>query len=108
MSTVFNFTFVPWFRAVAPYIHMHRGKTFVVGVVGEAIAAGKLASIATDLALIQSMGVKIVLVHGFRPQVNEQLRAKGHEPRYAHGLRITDEVALDSAQEAAGQLRFDF
>jgi amino-acid N-acetyltransferase len=104
MSTVFNFTFVPWFRAVAPYIHMHRGKTFVVGVVGEAIAAGKLASIATDLALIQSMGVKIVLVHGFRPQVNEQLRAKGHEPRYAHGLRITDEVALDSAQEAAGQL----
>ena len=107
MSTVFNFTFVPWFRAVAPYIHMHRGKTFVVGVVGEAIAAGKLASIATDLALIQSMGVKIVLVHGFRPQVNEQLRAKGHEPRYAHGLRITDEVALDSAQEAAGQLRFE-
>ncbi len=107
MSNVFNFTFVPWFRAVAPYIHMHRGKTFVVGVVGEAIAAGKLAAIATDLALIQSMGVKIVLVHGFRPQVNEQLRAKGHEPRYSHGMRITDEVALDSAQEAAGQLRYE-
>ncbi len=42
MSAVFNFTFVPWFRSVAPYIHMHRGKTFVVGVAGEAIAAGKL------------------------------------------------------------------
>ena len=41
MSTVFNFTFVPWFRSVAPYIHMHRGKTFVVGLAGEAIAAGK-------------------------------------------------------------------
>ena len=107
MSTVFNFTFVPWFRSVAPYIHLHRGKTFVVGVAGEAIAAGKLASIATDLALIQSMGVKIVLVHGFRPQVNEQLRTKGHEPRYSHGMRITDEVALDCAQEAAGQLRFE-
>jgi amino-acid N-acetyltransferase len=107
MSTVFNFTFVPWFRSVAPYIHMHRGKTFVVGVVGEAIAAGKLAAIATDLALIQSMGVRIVLVHGFRPQVNEQLHAKGHEPRYSHGMRITDEVALDCAQEAAGQLRYE-
>ena len=107
MSTVFNFTFVPWFRAVAPYIHMHRGKTFVVGVVGEAIAAGKLGSIATDLALIQSMGVQIVLVHGFRPQVNEQLKAKGHEPQYSHGLRITDAVALDCAQEAAGQLRYE-
>ena len=107
MSAVFNFTFVPWFRAVAPYIHMHRGKTFVVGLTGEAIAAGKLANIATDLALIQSMGVKIVLVHGFRPQVNEQLRAKGHEPRYSHGHRITDDVALDCAQEAAGQLRYE-
>ena len=107
MSAVFNFTFVPWFRSVAPYIHMHRGKTFVVGIAGEAIAAGKLQNIAQDLALIQSMGVKVVLVHGFRPQVNEQLRAKGHEARYSHGMRITDEVALDSAQEAAGQLRYE-
>jgi amino-acid N-acetyltransferase len=107
MSTVFNFTFVPWFRSVAPYIHMHRGKTFVVGIAGEAIAAGKLANIAQDLALIQSMGVKVVLVHGFRPQVNEQLAAKGHVPKYSHGIRITDEIALDCAQEAAGQLRYE-
>ena len=107
MSAVFNFTFVPWFRSVAPYIHMHRGKTFVVGVCGEAIAAGKLAHIAQDLALIQSMGVKIVLVHGFRPQVNEQLKAKGHTAKYSHGMRITDEIALDCAQEAAGQLRYE-
>jgi amino-acid N-acetyltransferase len=107
MSTVFNFTFVPWFRSVAPYIHMHRGKTFVVGIAGEAVAAGKLQHIAQDLALIQSMGVKVVLVHGFRPQVNEQLRAKGHAAKYSHGMRITDEVALDCAQEAAGQLRYE-
>ncbi|MFT3717194.1 amino-acid N-acetyltransferase [Pseudorhodoferax sp.] len=107
MSAVFNFTFVPWFRSVAPYIHMHRGKTFVVGMAGEAIAAGKLHSIAQDLALIQAMGVRIVLVHGFRPQVNEQLRAKGHAARYSHGMRITDGVALDCAQEAAGQLRYE-
>jgi amino-acid N-acetyltransferase len=107
MSTVFNFTFVPWFRSVAPYIHMHRGKTFVVALCGEAIAAGKLTAIAQDLALIQSMGVKVVLVHGFRPQVNEQLAAKGHAPKYSHGVRITDGVALDCAQEAAGQLRYE-
>ena len=107
MSAVFNFTFVPWFRSVAPYIHTHRGKTCVVGIAGEAIAAGKLQHLAQDLALIQSMGVKVVLVHGFRPQVNEQLKAKGHTPKYSHGMRITDEVALDSAQEAAGQLRYE-
>lgn len=106
MSAVFNFTFVPWFRSVAPYIHKFRNQTFVVGVCGEAIAAGKLPNLAQDLALIQSMGVKIVLVHGFRPQVNDQLKAKGHAPLYSRGMRITDEVALDCAQEAAGQLRY--
>ncbi|MCB1977959.1 MAG: amino-acid N-acetyltransferase [Burkholderiaceae bacterium] len=107
MSTVFNFTFVPWFRSVAPYIHKFRHQTFVIGLPGEAIAAGKLYSIAQDLAMIQAMGVKIVLVHGFRPQVNEQLAAKGHAARYSHGIRITDSIALDSAQEAAGQLRYE-
>ncbi|EGI78546.1 amino-acid N-acetyltransferase [Hylemonella gracilis] len=106
MSAVFNFTFVPWFRSVAPYIHKFRNQTFVVGVCGEAIAAGKLPNLAQDLALIQSMGVKIVLVHGFRPQVNDQLKAKGHAALYSRGMRITDEVALDCAQEAAGQLRY--
>ncbi|MBC7215394.1 MAG: amino-acid N-acetyltransferase [Burkholderiaceae bacterium] len=107
MSAVFNFTFVPWFRSVAPYIHKFRHQTFVIGLTGEAIAAGKLQSIVQDLALIQAMGVKIVLVHGFRPQVNEQLRAKGHAAKYSHGMRITDSIALDSAQEAAGQLRYE-
>ena len=107
MSAVFNFTFVPWFRSVAPYIHKFRNQTFVVAVCGEAIAAGKLPHLAQDLAMIQSMGVKVVLVHGFRPQVTEQLKAKGHAAKYSHGMRITDEVALDSAQEAAGQLRYE-
>ncbi len=107
MSSVFNFTFVPWFRSVAPYIHKFRNQTFVIGLTGEAIAAGKLQNVAQDLALIQSMGVKVVLVHGFRPQVTEQLRAKGHSALYSHGMRITDSIALDCAQEAAGQLRYE-
>ena len=107
MSSVFNFTFVPWFRSVAPYIHKFRNQTFVVAIAGEAIAAGKLQHLAQDLAMIQSMGVKVVLVHGFRPQVTEQLKAKGHTPRFSHGMRITDEVSLDCAQEAAGQLRYE-
>ena len=107
MSNVFNFTFVPWFRSVAPYIHKFRNQTFVVGIAGEAIAAGKLPHLAQDLAMIQSMGVKVVLVHGFRPQVNEQMAAKGRQAKYSHGIRITDSVALDCAQEAAGQLRYE-
>ena len=107
MSLVFPHTFVPWFRAVAPYIHAYRGKTFVVGLAGEAIAAGKLNHFVQDLSILHAMGLRLVLVHGFRPQVTEQLAAKGHVSRYSHGIRITDAVALDAAQEAAGQLRFE-
>jgi amino-acid N-acetyltransferase len=107
MSLVFPHTFVPWFRAVAPHIHAYRGKTFVVAIAGELIAAGKLGAFAQDLAILHAMGIKLVLVHGFRPQVNEQLAAKGHTSRFVRGLRITDAVALDAAQEAAGQLRFE-
>jgi len=107
MSVVFPHTFVPWFRAVAPYLHAYRGKTFVVAVTGEMIAAGKLNAFVQDLSILHAMGLKIVLVHGFRPQVDEQLAAKGHVSRFSHGRRITDPVALDAAQEAAGQLRFE-
>jgi len=107
MSLVFPHTFVPWFRSVAPHIHAYRGKTFVVALAGEAIAAGKLNVFVQDLAILHAMGIKLVLVHGFRPQVTEQLAAKGQVSRFSHGVRITDNVALDCAQEAAGQLRFE-
>jgi len=107
MSLVFPHTFVPWFRAVAPYIHAYRGKTFVVALAGEAIAAGKLNTFVQDLSILHAMGIKLVLVHGFRPQVTEQLAAKGQVSRFVRGIRVTDSVALDAAQEAAGQLRFE-
>jgi amino-acid N-acetyltransferase len=107
MSLVFPHTFVPWFRSVAPHIHAYRGKTFVVALAGEAIAAGKLNVFVQDLAILHAMGIKLIMVHGFRPQVTEQLAAKGQVSRFSHGMRITDAVALDCAQEAAGQLRFE-
>jgi amino-acid N-acetyltransferase len=107
MSLVFPHTFVPWFRSVAPHIHAYRGKTFVVALAGEGIAAGKLNAFVQDLAILHAMGIKLVMVHGFRPQVTEQLAAKGQVSRFSHGMRITDAVALDCAQEAAGQLRFE-
>src|SRR5687768_18586589 len=107
MSLVFPHTFIPWFRSVAPHIHAHRGKTFVVAIAGELVAAGKLSTFAQDLAILHAMSIKVVLVHGFRPQVEEQLRAKGHTARFSHGMRVTDPIALDCAQEAAGQMRYE-
>ncbi len=99
--------FVAWLRTVAPYIHAFRGKTFVVGVPGELFAQGRLNALAQDLGLLHAMGMRIVLVHGSRPQVNEQLRLRGAESRYDKDMRITDAVALECAKEAAGELRLD-
>jgi amino-acid N-acetyltransferase len=99
--------FVAWLRQVAPYIHAFRGKTFVVAVPGELIQAGWLNPLVQDLSLLHAMGMRIVFVHGSRPQVNEQLRLRGVEAHYAEGLRITDPVALECAKEASGEIRLD-
>jgi amino-acid N-acetyltransferase len=69
---------------VAPYVHAHRGKTIAVASAGELVAAGKLNLVVQDMAILHAMGIKPVLVHGLRPQVGEQLRAKGRESKFSH------------------------
>ncbi len=99
--------FVQWLRSVAPYIHAFRGKTFVVAFPGELVIAGALPVLAQDLSLLHALGIKVVIVHGSRPQVEEQLALRNVEARYHNGLRITDTAALECAKEAAGELRLD-
>lgn len=99
--------FVSWLRSVAPYIHAFRGKTFVIAFPGELVLAGALPVLAHDLSLLHALGIKVVLVHGSRPQVEEQLALRKVKSRFHNGLRITDEVALECAKEAAGELRLD-
>lgn len=102
-----NAQFVAWLRSVAPYIHAFRGKTFVVAFPGELVMAGALPVLAHDLSLLHALGIKIVLVHGSRPQVEEQLGLRKVQTRFHHGLRITDAAALECAKEAAGEIRLD-
>jgi len=99
--------FVAWFRSVAPYFHAFRGKTFVIAFGGEVVADGKLARLAHDLNLLHSAGIRVVVVHGSRPQIEAQLASRGTKPRYRDGLRITDPVALECVKEAVGLLRVE-
>ena len=98
-----NFPFVAWLRDVAPYIHSFRGKTFVIGFAGELIQKGGLEALIEDVAMLHAMGMKIVLVHGSRPQVQEQLDLRQVKSRYGtgamSGYRITDPAALECAKE---------
>ncbi len=99
--------FVHWLRSVAPYVHAFRGKTFVVAFPGELVAAGALPVLAHDLSLLHALGIKVVVVHGSRPQVAEQLALRNVEGRFHNGVRITDTAAMECAKEAAGELRLD-
>jgi len=98
---------VRWFREVAPYVHDFRGKTFVVAFGGELVRDGVLNALIQDLSLLSALGVRLVLVHGSRPQVNEQLRLKGFDAQFGRGLEPTSSEALECAKEAAGEIRLD-
>jgi len=100
--------FVRWFRQVAPYVHDFGGRTFVIAFGGEMVAErARFASFVHDINLLAALEIRLVLVHGARPQVDAELKAKGLRSRYAQGLRITDEQALTAVKHASGALRIE-
>jgi len=100
-----NDQYIDWFRHSSPYINAHRGKTFVLMLGGEALADPNLTHIVHDVALLSSLGVRLVIVFGTRPQIEERLRKRGIPTRLHHHQRITDAATLECAIEAAGVLR---
>ena len=99
--------FVDWFRSVAPYINAFRGRTFVVAFGGEVVADGKFVELTHDLNLLASLGVKLVLVHGARPQIEQHLSRNSIEDYYHHGIRRTDPDAMQCVKEAVGRVRVE-
>jgi amino-acid N-acetyltransferase len=99
--------FVAALRISSPYIHAHRGRTFVIAFGGEAVADATFPSIIHDLALLNSLGVRLVLVHGTRPQIEERLARRAVHTSYVQGLRVTDQLALECVKEAAGTVRVE-
>jgi len=99
--------FIDWFQSVAPYIHAFRGKTFVIAFGGDFVDDGRFFDLTHDLNLLAALGVRLVLVHGARPQIEAKLKERRRRARFHHGLRVTDEVALACAKEASGRLRVE-
>ncbi|MCZ6831917.1 MAG: amino-acid N-acetyltransferase [Gammaproteobacteria bacterium] len=94
-----------WFRNSAPYINAHRGRTFVLMFGGEAAQHPNFANIIHDIALLNSLGVRLILIHGSRPQIDERLQLAGHQSSFHDGVRVTDAAALEHVKDAAGSLR---
>jgi len=99
--------YVEWFRSSAPYINAHRRGTFVIGFGGEAVCDPAFPNLIHDIALLDTLGIRLVLVHGIGPQLESGLRARGLEMGIRRGVPIADERALEVVKQAAGQARLD-
>ena len=98
-------TYVNFFRQTSPYIHAHRGKTFVIALAGDAVLDGNCHRLLADIALLQSLGVRIVLVHGARPQIDQRLAQSSLTSDFKGHLRITDVEAMICVKQAIGSTR---
>ncbi|UCV27893.1 amino-acid N-acetyltransferase [Ferribacterium limneticum] len=103
-DTPYDEHFVSWFRAVTPYINAFRGRTFVIAFGGKAVASEFAKTLAYDVNLLVSLGIRLVLVHGARPQIEEELAEKNLESKYHRGYRVTDAAALDCVLDAVGSV----
>ncbi|MFV3370494.1 amino-acid N-acetyltransferase [Pseudomonas sp. NY15435] len=97
--------YVNWLRHASPYINSHRDCTFVVMLPGEGVEDPNFGNIVHDLVLLHSLGVRLVLVHGSRPQIEARLASHGLAPRFHRGLRVTDAPTLGCVIDAVGSLR---
>jgi amino-acid N-acetyltransferase len=98
--------FVRWMREASPYLRAHRGQTFVVYLGGDLVAGSAFPQVVQDLALLSGIGVKLVVVHGARPQVEERLARAGIATTMAGDLRVTDSTALAEVKQAVATVRY--
>ena len=96
-----------WFRNASPYINAHRGRTFVICFGGEALLEAQFHQLIHDIALLRSLDIKLVLVHGARPQIDAGLKVRGVRGKFSGDLRITDDLALPAVKDAIGSVRVD-
>lgn len=97
--------YVHWFRHSAPYINAHRGKTFVIMFDGEAVLHANFQHIIHDIALLHSLGIRLILVYGARPQINQNLKASGLTTPFHHHRRVTTRESLSAVMNASGSIR---
>ncbi len=100
-------TFADQFRSAAPYINAHRGRTFIITFSGEMVEEAHFAELVQDIALLHSLGIRLVLVHGARPQIEQRLEEFDARSEVVNGLRVTNSDALLCVKESLGTIRIE-
>ncbi|MFA7270983.1 MAG: amino-acid N-acetyltransferase [Sterolibacterium sp.] len=98
---------VAWVRQAAPYIHAFRGRTFVIAFGGEVLQGSEAQALAQDFNLLASLGIRLVLVHGARPQIDAEMQRRGLRSNFHKGLRVTDGETLECVKSAMGVARIE-
>ena len=99
--------FVKWFRSATPFIHEFGERTIVIAFGGEVLTDGEMMQLAHDINVLVSLEIRVVLVHGTRPQVEDQLKQHGVASKLVDGRRVTDDAALKCVKEANGIVRME-
>lgn len=82
-----------------PYIKNYAGKTIVIKYGGNAMISDELKqAVMGDIVLLSFIGIKVVLVHGGGPEINEMLKKVGKQSQFINGLRVTDEETMEIVQ----------
>lgn len=100
-----NLDLIQWFRKAMPYINAHRGKTFVIMISGAGVAQSNLRNIVHDIVLLNTLGVKLIIVHGVRQQLDEKLVQYGIASEFVDGKRVTTKQILDAAIQSCSLVR---
>ncbi|MBP6562320.1 MAG: amino-acid N-acetyltransferase [Neisseriaceae bacterium] len=102
--------FVQSFREAAPYIHRYRHRTFVLAISSRTVYSGRFLEIVQDINLLNSLGIRVVLVHGLRTYTRALMmkHETNLQPLQDHGKhRVTTPDALAYIKQAAGLIRFE-
>jgi acetylglutamate kinase len=84
-------------RGAAPYIHMYKGKVFIIKAGGGAFRdAATMRAFIEQVAILHHLGIRVVLVHGGGPQLDELTEKLGVPTRMVQGRRVTDAEAIDA------------
>lgn len=100
-----SFPFADWFRNSSTYIDAHRGRTFVVLIEGEGLTPERRAPLIQDLALLHTLGVRLVLVFGARAQVRQALQEAALTPPRHQGRFVVDEACMTLIEREVSTLR---
>ncbi|WP_373777467.1 amino-acid N-acetyltransferase [Glaesserella sp.] len=102
-----NTELVQWFRQSTPYVNLHSGKTFVIMLDGEVLDSDNFINIINDISLLHSLNIKLVVVFGARPQINQLLEKNQIVSEYYNNIRITNAQSLDIVKQAVGKVHYD-